>query len=63
MRTEASIFRLTSVIMVITSRNVIICEGRGMIMIMMGRLTMSSMQSLYDEQRRLFAWSDEKVTA
>ncbi|SEL83151.1 hypothetical protein SAMN04488688_10696 [Paenibacillus sp. cl141a] len=32
-------------------------------MIMMGRLTMSSMQSLYDEQRRLFAWSDEKVTA
>lgn len=30
---------------------------------MMGRLQMCSMQSLYDEQRRLFAWSDEKVTA
>ncbi|EFU41442.1 hypothetical protein PVOR_13799 [Paenibacillus vortex V453] len=30
---------------------------------MKGRLQMSSMQSLFDEQRRLFAWSDKKVAA
>ncbi len=48
--------------MVITSGNVIICEGRGMIMMMMGRLRMSSMESVYDEERGLFGWRDEKVT-
>lgn len=29
----------------------------------MKKLTVCSMQSLFDEQRRLFAWSEKMVTA